>query len=261
MKAAIKTPLLAAVFMVIIHSSCLAQFTPPGMGKVNTAEWFAIGMKQKLNTKKTVNSVTFFGLGRTSTPDDFAPWDRAAIYVLNQEIKHRFAKHWEYAGALSYRWQNRYKAEKPYKLDAPYARQELRTYGKITYLTDLGRWAIAATYRPELRFFYNPDFSPYAEAVQLRSRLKGKVSFALNKAKTQKLMASVEHLISSTKTQNWDAWHYKESRFCLYYSIAFPKQKLVLDIGYMNDLLGNPINHDGHYFAVDIVINNPFGKG
>lgn len=252
--------LLFALCIGITHNTCLAQFSPPGLGKVNTAEWFAIGLKQNLNAKKMVNSATFFGLGRSSTPYDYNPWDRAAIYVVNQEIKHRFAKNWVYAGALSYRWQNQYTAKDPYVLDSPGGRQEVRTYGKISYLLDFEKIDLSITYRPELRLFFNPDFSPHEETTQLRSRLKAKLSFILNSAKTQKIIASMEHLVSSTKTDDWSQWRYKETRFCMYFSVALPKQKVVLNIGYMNDMVGSPITNDGHYFAFDITIKNPFGK-
>ncbi|HJS01173.1 MAG TPA: DUF2490 domain-containing protein [Flavobacterium sp.] len=256
-----KTINVLLVFLsFLFHSVCFAQFSPPGLGKINTATWFAVGVKQKLNDKKTISSATFLGVGRTSNPDNYNPLQRSAIYVVNQEITHHFAKHWEYAGALSYRLQNNYKTEKPYQLDSPGNQQEIRTYGKISYLDHWGLMDYSFTFRPELRFFFDPDFSTADKKAQFRTRFRGKIAFPLNASKTNKLIGTAEVLLATNKTQNWDQFQFNESRFCLYYSIKIPQQKITLNVGYMNDLLLKPVVHDAHYLAIDIAISDLFSS-
>lgn len=249
-----------AFLSIVLHSVSFAQFSPPGLGKINTAGWFAVGVKQKLNDQKTVSSATFLGVGRTSNPDNYNPLQRSAIYVVNQEILFRFAKHWETAGALSYRWQNNYKTEKPYQLDTPKGQQEIRTYGKISYLNHLGIMDYSFTFRPELRFFFDPNFNSAAKKAQFRTRFRGKMGFPLNSSKTKKIIETTEVLLATNETQNWDKFQMNESRFCLYYSVKIPQQKITLNIGYMNDLLLKPTVHDAHYLAVDISISDLFSS-
>lgn len=249
---------LIVLLEVTLNTICLAQFSPPGLGKVNTAEWLAIGIKQALNKKETITSTTFLGTGRTSNPDNYNPFERSAIYVVNEEISHRFKKHWQYSFATSYRWQNNYKPTKPYEADTPKARQETRFYSRLSYLTSFERVGFSITYRPEIRLFYNPNFKLSPEATVFRSRLCAKVSFDINASKTNKLIASAEFLASTTTYRGWNQWKFKESRFCLYYSTTLHNNKIVFNLGYMYNLLLPSFIKDVHYLAFDICFKNPF---
>ncbi|MBT2162308.1 DUF2490 domain-containing protein [Zobellia barbeyronii] len=248
----------AILLGTIINVNCLAQFSPPGLGEANTASWFAIGMKQHLNETKTVTSATHLGLGRISNPDAYNPFEKSSIYVVNEEVTHQFRKNWKYSAALSYRWQNKYKDTPPYDLDTPNARQELRIYSRFSYLNSLNKMDYSFSYRPELRFFYDPDFSAATKNTQFRSRFRAKAAFNLNALETHKISTTAEAMFSTTRTNSWSTFEYQEIRFCLYYSITFPKQKLTFNLGYMNDLIGKDSITDVHYFAFDIMINHPF---
>jgi len=248
--------LLVSIFL----SNCHAQFSPPGLGKTNTASWFAIGIKQNLDKNKTMNSTTYFGVGRISNPINYNALYKQSIYVLNEEVTHKFKKHWKYSIAISYRWQNKYKNNIPYGFDTPKARQELRFYSRFSYLNSIKRIDYSFSYRPEIRFFYNPDFTSATENTQFRSRFRGKATLNLNSLNTQKIITTAEFLFSTTKTNSWNKFEYKETRFCLYYSVIFPKQKTTFNIGYMNDLIGKTTITDVHYIAFDILIKNPFSK-
>ncbi|MEJ4088142.1 DUF2490 domain-containing protein [Galbibacter orientalis] len=228
------------------------------MGKVNTASWFATGIKQSLNKKETITSATYFGSGRISNPDNYNFFNKQSIYVLNEEISHRFKKNWKYALAISYRWQNKFKTTHPYELDTPKARQELRLYGRFYYLNSYKILDYSFSYRPEIRFFYNPDFKSATKNTQFRSRIRAKGSFNLNALKTRRIIISSEFLFSTTKTINWSKFEYQESRFCLYYSLIFPSEKIRLNFGYMNQLVGKKTITDAHYLAFDIILKNPF---
>jgi len=248
------------IFLLLIttSSTCLAQFTPPGLGETNTASWFAIGVKQNLNQAKTIKSATHFGIGRVSDPDDYNLVKKHSIYVVNEEVAHQFKENWKYSLAVSYRWQNKYQSTQPYSVDTPKARQELRFYSRFSYLDSYKNVDYSFSYRPELRYFYNPNFSPATKNTQFRSRFRGKASFNLNTLKTQKIITTAEFLFSTTKTNKWSSFDYQETRFCLYYSVLFPQQKITCNLGYMNDLIGKSSITDVHYLAFDVVLNNPF---
>lgn len=251
--------LFLSILLVSLFSvKSIAQFSPPGMGDVNTASWLAFGVKQNLNSKKTTNSATFFGIGSSSGSEKYNPIHRKEIYVINQEITHRFKKNWEYSGAVSYRYQNKYSSEKPYHLDDPKFRQELRFYTKLSYLNTYNSVAYSFTFRPEMRFFYNPDFKTASKKMQFRTRFRTKIALDLNATQTKKIIATAEILLASTKKENWEDWNYTESRFCLYYSISNPQHKVTFNIGYMNDLAKLPVKNDAHYLALDISVNDLF---
>lgn len=252
--------LLSLFLGILFYSNSFAQITPPGLGKVNTASWFALGVKQNLNQKETTTSTTFIGVGRISDPDDYNLIKKPSIYVVNEEVTHRFKENWKYSFALSYRWQNEYKKTEPYHLDTPDVRKEIRYYNRFTYLKKFKNIDFSLTYRPELRFFFDPNFDSAAEKMQFRSRISGKTAFNINELKTQKIITSVELLFATSKTENWSPFEYKETRFSLYYSLGIPKQKITLNVGYMNNLIGKSKLKDAHYLAFDVVIKNPFGK-
>lgn len=250
------------VFIVLnaFAGSCYAQFTPPGLGRVNSAMWFAAGVKQDLNAKKTVTSTTYLGLGTTSNPSNFNPFDHKAIYVINEEISHRFANHWQYSGAVSYRWQNMFSPTKPYEEADPSGRQEFRIYTRFSYLTSINKLDLTFTYRPELRFFYNPDFTAYKNKEQFRSRFSGKLNYNISPEHSKKIIFTTELLFATNKEVHWDTWKYNEARFSLYYSFALPSDDVILSFGYMNDLIGIGKRYeiDANYLAIDIAFKNLF---
>ncbi|WP_458627074.1 DUF2490 domain-containing protein [Winogradskyella sp. PC D3.3] len=151
---------------------------------------------------------------------------------------------------MSYRWQHKYKDIPPYALDLPTARQEFRMYSRFSYLNVFNQIDYSFTYRPEIRFFYNPDFSSALKNTQFRSRWRGKAAFNLNSLTTHQVITTAELLCSTTKTNSWSTFEYQETRFCLYYSVAFPKQNITINIGYMNNLIGQSSVTDVQYFWI-----------
>ncbi|MEO9953670.1 DUF2490 domain-containing protein [Nonlabens sp.] len=250
--------LLICLLITTVYSKCLAQFTPPGLGQTKLASWYAVGLKQNLNKEKNLNSTTYLGLGLISNPDSYNLFEKKSIYVINEEVSHRFKNHWQYSIALSYRWQQKYNATEPYEKATPEARQEIRYYNRFSYLNSFKKINYSFSYRPELRLFYNPNFSTAEESVQFRSRLRGKMSFHTNSLHTSKLSTTVELLFSTSKTNSWSTFQYKEARFSLYYSTDLPNQHTTLSIGYMNNILGTTNITYAHYLAFDVLINNPF---
>lgn len=250
------------IFSGLIFSDGFGQISPPGLGEAETASWFAFAIRQNLDSLKQKQSVSYFGVGRISDPDNFNPYYKPAIIVLNQEFYHQFARHWQYSFAFSYRRQHEYEDYPPYKEEDPAVKQEFRLYGRLSYLLKGSRYKLVATYRQELRMFYAPHFIPSDEHIQLRSRFRVQGALALNEKKTHQLVASAEALFSISRKRDiagqWTRFGYHESRFCFYYSFAPPHQPFIFDIGYMNNLLGNEIAHSVHYIALDAIWENPF---
>lgn len=88
------TLITAILFMVAINSS-YAQISPPGLGKAKNSSWFAFGVKQSMDSLKHIESTTYIGIGRKSNPDESNPSSKMAIFVINQEISHRYRQNWE----------------------------------------------------------------------------------------------------------------------------------------------------------------------
>ena len=233
-----------------------AQISPPGLGETNSASWWAIGVKQKLDEKNTLT--TYIGNGRISGPEESDPYGYPSIWVMNAELSHSLRKNWKYNAALSYRRQNEY--EDTYN-DPLFIKQEFRVYGRISHTMPLNRFKWTNTFREEVRKFYDAGFGAVANDWQLRTRIKTQLFYSLDHDNEHSLMASAEALfsIANDNTEGWDNPKYKEARFCFYYTFAPKNLDMTFDIGYMNNLIGtgNAVE-DGSYVAVDIVIENPF---
>lgn len=258
--------ILSLLFLVISPFLLLhAQISPPGLGKAKTASWSAIGLKRQLDSTGTKEALTYLGLGTKSTPDDSHPFHKQAIFVLNHEVYHKFAKNQQYSYALSYRRQNVYDADAPYHGEG--VEQEFRLYGRYAYTFRFGeRWKWKNTVRQELRKFFTADFKKAEENFQLRTRLKTQVNLKLSDKNKQELAFSAEGLFAVSKMyepkDDWSKFAYKESRLALYYMTDIPNTPLHLDVGYMNDLIKGYRQADFgvHYFAVDLIWNLPYKK-
>jgi len=245
----------------MFNSKCPAQISPPGLGETNSASWLAIGLEQDLGKENSITSTTYFGLGRMSTPENHNLFNKQAIYVLNEELAFRFKKKWKYAFAFSYRWQNNYQSTPPYARDNPNGRQEIRLSSRLTYLNHKHTYIdYSFSFRPELRFFYNPDFMPAPKDMQIRSRFRGKLAFNLNSLETHRLITTAELFFSTTRNTHWSRIDYQEARLCFYYAVTLPKQKLELHLGYMNNLRGKSIINGVNHLVINIILKNPFEK-
>lgn len=248
---------------ILFQQIVFGQISSPGLGKANTANWFALGVRQELDTiaDKGWQSMTYFGFGQKSNPDNYNPFYKPAIFVVNQEFYHQFHKTWQYSFAVSYRRQDEYFDIPPYEHETTRIKQEFRTYGRFSYIFKTSRIKLIPTFRQEFRKFYSPDFNNTDEDFQFRSRFRLQLTVNLYKNKTHRLIVSSEQLFSISKQttpNNWTDYNYRESRFSLYYSLSPKTLPLIFNIGYMNNLVGNKIVFDVHYLAFDIIIENPF---
>lgn len=240
-----------------------SQISPPGEGIAHTADWFAFGVRQELDTVESRNwqSMTYIGLGRKSNPDNYNPFFKSEIFVLNQEFYHQLQNNWQHSFALSYRRQDEYIQTPPFEHAKPRLQQEFRLYGRLSYTFKASQIKLIPTFRQEFRKFYSPNFKNISEEYQFRSRFRLQLTTNLNHTETHRLTASSEQLFSISKETLQDSWTsfiYKESRFSLYYSYSPQTLPLTFSIGYMNNLVGLKNTYDVHYLAFDIVIENPF---
>lgn len=258
-----KKHFIIILFFYLLSPNTFSQISPPGLGKTQIANWFALGLRQELDTieGKGWQSMSYIGIGRKSNPDNYNPFYKPGIFVVNQEFYHQFHKNWQYSLALSYRRQDEYLDTSPYEHDNPRQKQEFRLYSRISYIFSTPRIKLVPLFRQEFRKFYAPDFRNSAEDFQLRSRFRLQLTVNLDRKKRHRLIVNSEQLFSISKKNTPDTWtdfNYRESRFSLYYSYSPTTLPLVFNLGYMNNLIGQKNPHDAHYVAFDIVIKNPF---
>lgn len=258
-----KSLVLAVIFMAAFSTSH-AQLSPPGLGNAKTASWFAFGVKQSLDTIGKKVSTTYIGLGRKSEPYESNPTSKMGILVINEEISNRYAEHWEYSYALSYRRSNLYESDAPYEELNLGIEQEFRVYGRYSYLTGSDRVKWKNTFRQEFRKFFNPDFSKIDENFQLRTRLKTQLNVSLGTSKVHQIIGSAEALFAISKENypesEWTKFKYKEARLGLYYSLSPREIPITFDLGYMRNIIGQSDVIGVDYISLDVVWKNPFGK-
>ncbi|RYD57436.1 MAG: hypothetical protein EOP56_09010 [Sphingobacteriales bacterium] len=82
-----KTELCLTVLAAATMYSAEAQITPPGLGENENANlWVAVGLKVPLGGAGRFTSMSYIGLGRESSRDDFNIFERQGIITLNQEV-------------------------------------------------------------------------------------------------------------------------------------------------------------------------------
>ncbi len=254
-----KKNLLTALIILCFSFKGFSQLSPPGLGNTHTASWTAIGVKEHFGSLNAL--VVYAGMGRVSGPDSNNPLNKPSIGVLNAEMYHTLGKGWKYSYALSYRRQSQYSDAYPHHLENPAVKQEFRAYGRLSYTFKSGNGTkYSLTLRQEVREFFDPAFDAVSNELQLRTRLKAGAWLPLGEGRDG-ITATAEALFSITDGhgQGWGNYGYKESRFCLYYTFVPQASHMVLDVGYMNDLMGEGHNMaDASYVAVDVVLLDVF---
>lgn len=254
---------LFTLFIFLFSHVILGQISPPGMGAGNLSNWLAVGVRQELDTAKKWQSVTYLGVGRKSNPDNYNPFYKKAFFIFNQEFYHQFHRNWQYSFALSYRIQESYDIHYPYEHLNPPHKQEIRAYGRLSYLVKTNRIKFSPTIRQEFRRFFNPDFSTTHERFQARTRLNLQLTLNLDESKRHRISLGSEQLFAITKhddQQSWTDFSYHDSRFTLYYSMSPKNSAITLSIGYMNNLIGHSKVSSVHCFAFDLIFENPLSK-
>ncbi|MCO5260645.1 MAG: DUF2490 domain-containing protein [Crocinitomicaceae bacterium] len=256
---------LILTFLLLTYSTLtIGQIVPPALGDTYTSTWIGIGVKQKLNTENKLGwlSDTYFGVGRISGKGSFNPFQKQGIIILNQEFYHQFHKNWEYSLAASYRNQDLYEKNEPYNHANPRFKHEFRFYTRFSYKLKFKRYEFVPTLRQEFIKYNNPDLSNYKENIRYRLRFRLKFSVTLDEQKLHKLTVYSEQLFYTAWMSNGTTkkFNYSDSRFSFYYSYSPAKAPIIIDIGYMNNLMGSKKAKSGHYLAIDVIWLNPFKK-
>lgn len=254
------------IFLLILTGSLHAQISPPGLGEANTALWAAFGVKQQLDSLGKKHALSYIGMGRKSSLDNYNPASKQAIIVLNHEVSHSFTTNQQYSYAVSYRRQPKYESSSPYEKET--TEQEVRIYGRYAYTFNLSeRWKLKNTVRQEFRKFFDADFRKAEENFQLRTRIKSQLTYNLSKKNKQKLALSAEGLFAASYLNNaeqpWTSFGYKELRVGVFYMFSLPHSPFTVDIGYVNNLIrgSRSVKKGGvHYIAADLIWNLPFKK-
>ncbi len=245
-----------------ISPSVEGQISPPGLDGAKTVSWGAIGFNQQL--AKKWSTTIYAGGSWQSDPTNFGALKKAAIFVLNQETQYQFNGHWQTSFGTSLRLQDLYNDEAPYSsLDPPY-RKEVRYYLRFFYRDVKGATALTYSFRPEYRTFYTPEGRPWDSPVQMRFRLKGQISIAINNTKTNFIILANEFLSATNKSSqgNWSSLEFTEDRLSTFFRHAFKKPALFLDIGLMHQLWKDKEKKLQYttYLSFDLLFQNPFSK-
>lgn len=254
--------LLGSLAFIIVK----AQISPPGLGKeTNVGSWSALGIKKQLNEEGTKKSLAYIGVGNTSEPNNDNPFSKNSILILNYEMYRDFAPNHQYTYAVSYSRKNEYSDEAPYNKEG--VRQEFKIYARYSYTLKPfnHRWKWKNTLRQEVRKFYDADFNNADETLQLRTRVKAQLTYALSSKNNQKLHFGAEAFFGtgykiSAEPSYWSPFQYKETRYTFFYSFDIPSAALTLDIGYMNNQVRNnpKAKYGVHYAAIDLIWNLPY---
>lgn len=257
-----------SVFYVLFFLSCVieirAQISPPALGNTQVASWMAIGLRQGLDSANTLQSITYLGMARMSDPMGKYPFQKSAMWIVNQEVYKQFHRYWQYSLALSYRRQDLYEKTEPYTRSNPGIRQEFRFYGRFSNIQQTSKLRVMNIVRCDIRRFLGPNFSAMDEVAQLRFRYRAQIKYDIDRVKNHHLVGSAEALFATSllginDNRRWDRFRYRESRLCAYYSYTPQQIPFAFNIGYMNNLMGQGPASDAHYFCLDVIWENPFG--
>jgi len=253
--------LLISGFVALAGIAC-GQISPPGIDGAKVVGWGAIGFNQQLSSKWSITA--YAGGSRQSDPDNTHLMQKTAIMVLNQESLYSFNSHWQLAFCNSIRMQDIYAEEKPFELEQPGIRNELRYYLRLFYRHSYKRLNFSYNFRPEYRNFYTSDWDKWKTPLELRFRLKGQVNIPLNQSKSNQLIVANELLTVTDHYQagGWSKYHFTEDRFTNYFRHTFTKPSLVVDLGVMHQFWKEKTGSKLHYTAylsVDLLFQNPFG--
>jgi hypothetical protein len=138
-------------YLAFSVTHCFGQISPPGVEGANTASWSAIALSQHFG--KRWSTVVYVGFETQSHPNTLNPFQNHAITVFNQETSYKFLTYWQLALCTSLRNQSIYEEDEPYELNSPSLRRELRWYSRLFYKRQVGKAAVACSFRPEYRRF------------------------------------------------------------------------------------------------------------
>ena len=139
------------VGFVLCAINSFAQISPPGVSDANIAFWSVFGLSQKISDRWLLSVYT--GNSRQSDPDNIALFKKQAIFVINEETTFNFNKTFSLAACASYRIQNQYADEEPFRPAVPATKNQERYYLRFHYREQIGKTKLKFSFRPEFRRF------------------------------------------------------------------------------------------------------------
>jgi hypothetical protein len=250
---------LLLIALLIVLRTGFAQISPPGLDGANAVAWAAVGFNQSWS-KKWSSSI-YTGGSFQSNPDNFRPLEKPAIFVLNQETYYSFNNHWQLALCASLRTQKIYMDDPPYTPTDPAWKNEIRYYARLFYRHQQGRWALAYSFRPEVRTFYTTSWDRWTPSPEeLRFRWKAQGGYILNWHANTLILANEILFATDQNQQSWTPVSFTEDRFSTYIRHAFKKPEVLLDVGLMHQVWEENGLHYTTYLAIDLLFQNPFSK-
>ena len=236
--------------------------------------WAAIGIDQALSEKWT--SVTDYGYGRHSDPDNTAFAKRLGLNVLSQDFIYKANTHWSYFFSIGYWRRNFYADDAPYDAQTtPYTfRNEIRPYQKIIYSQQVQAIKISHALRTDERFYYNQHLNdrwPTPFEFRLRYMETWKIPLSQNKKNwfiaVDEVLTAVDYNSAAKKAatgKQWSPYQFTENRFSAYYRRSLLKQKIDLDFGimhqYWRDRPGVNTFNVSYNLMFDIIFYDPFSR-
>lgn len=237
-----------------------AQITPAGFDHTKVVSWEAVGIIQSLDSLDKKQVIVYLGTATESRPDDANLFERPGIFVSDQQFQHQFHPHFKYNIGLSYRLQHHYSDQYPFDHDSPGKVHEIRTYSTFSWTKSFKRAQWDLSFKEEMRNFFTSEITKPKFPLKLRSRLKSKWKFSLDKNKIHQLIFQAEVLLSTGKesVQTWDRFHYTDTRLSVFYSFTPKHHPFKFEVGYMNEIRGIDANEDINFLAVNFLWINPF---
>lgn len=255
-----KAQFLATIMSLTIGGILQAQITPAGFDHTQIVSWEAAGIIQSLDSLGKKQILVYLGAATESRPDDANLFERPGIFVSDQQFQHQFHPHFKYNSGLSYRLQHHYSGQYPFDHDSPGKVHEIRTYSTFSWTKSFRRAQWDLSFKEEIRNFFTTEIVKPKSTLKLRSRIKSRWKFSLDKNKIHQLIFQAEALLSTGKGsgQTWDQFHYTDTRLSAFYSFSPKNYSFRLEVGYMNEIRGIDANEDISFLAVNILWINPF---
>jgi hypothetical protein len=242
-------------------------------GKITS--WTALGIDNKIS--KNWISVTDFGYGRHSDPNNNQLYKRQGLVVFTQDFIYNAGKHWSFSISGGYWRRNAYSDLAPYDERAfPYQfRNELRPYQKTYYRFKINNIKVTQVFRTDYRFYINQDFSgrwPTPFEFRARYRLNFKIPFTKNQQNLfiadDEVLSAIDKYSSAVQAiegHSLSPYQITENRLSFYYRRNFKHEKIIVDIGIMHQYWREApgINHfnTSYNLMFDVILKDPFSFG
>ncbi|MBS1638251.1 MAG: DUF2490 domain-containing protein [Bacteroidetes bacterium] len=234
--------------------------------------WTALGIDQELSKRWT--SVTDFGYGRHSDPDNFDIAKRQGLNVVMQNFVFKINEHFGVAICAGYWRRNAYNDTPPYDSRSyPYAwRNEFRPYQKFYYDLKLKKIKISNTIRFDERFYYDQDLSKrWTTPFEFRTRFMTNWKIPLFSNQKNWILCNDEVLASTVKFgqanvlatgKHWSDITFMENRLSLYYRRSMHENRIDVDLGlmyqYWRERVTSPNFNNSLNVMVDVILRDPF---